>query len=58
MKTGLYLSLAVLVAALAVAFWPLLLMPRFWVSAGIVIGMVGTFIFGVASSQDGQSRKE
>jgi hypothetical protein len=54
MKTGLYLSAALLIAALAVAFWPILTTARFWVSLALVVGIVGTFFFAVATAQKRQ----
>jgi integral membrane sensor domain MASE1 len=35
-----------------VAFWPVFSSIRFWVSAGIVIGIVGTFVTSIAIAQD------
>ena len=51
MKTGLYISIALLIGSLAVAFWPVLQTSYFWVSAGIVAGIVGTFVFAIGSDQ-------
>ena len=51
MKTGLYISSVILAAALAVAFWPVIQTPRFWVTVGLIAGIVGTFFFAVASGE-------
>jgi len=51
MRTGILISGTILTAALAVAFWPVLQMPRFWVSLGIIAGMVGLLVFSIAEAQ-------
>lgn len=51
MRTGIVISGTILAAALAVAFWPVLQTPRFWVSLGIVVGMVGVLVFSIGEAQ-------
>lgn len=48
LRWGLYLSFAFLIISSAALLWPLVVTPRFWLTAGFVIGMIGTFFFTVA----------
>lgn len=52
MRTGLILSVVILLISLGVICWPLLQNTRFWVTIGIGVGMVGTFFFAVALNND------
>lgn len=51
MRIGIILSAAILAAALAVAFWPIIQTPRFWVTVGIIAGMVGVLVFSIGEAQ-------
>lgn len=44
-------SILILLGSLAVAFWPVVQSARFWVSVGIIVGIVGTFITSIAIAQ-------
>jgi len=52
MKTGRYISIALLITCLAIAFWPVLQTQYFWLSAGIVAGIIGAFIFSIAENEE------
>lgn len=50
------LFVLVLLASLAVAFWPVFYSERFWVSLGIITGIVGTFVTSIAIAQTEQRK--
>jgi len=52
MRIGIILSGTILAAALAVAFWPIIQTPRFWVTVGIIAGMVGLLVFSIGAGQE------
>ncbi|MEM7574019.1 MAG: hypothetical protein AAF433_14020 [Bacteroidota bacterium] len=44
-------SLAILIGTATVWLWPFIGTTRFWLGAGMVVGIVGTFISSIALSQ-------
>lgn len=49
---GLRLCLVLLFGSLAVLLWPMVQTPKFWLTVGVVVGMVGSLFFGIASAQN------
>jgi hypothetical protein len=47
LRWGLYLSFTSLIVSSGALLWPLVATPRFWLTAGFVVGMIGTFLFTV-----------
>jgi hypothetical protein len=47
LRWGLYLSFAFLIVSSGALLWPLMATPRFWLTTGFVVGMIGTFLFTV-----------
>jgi hypothetical protein len=47
LRWGLYLSFAFLITSSGALLWPLVVTPRFWLTTGFVVGMIGTFLFTV-----------
>ena len=53
-RSGLYLCLLLFFGSLAILFWPMVQTPKFWLTTGIIIGMVGSLFFGIASAQNSE----
>lgn len=51
-QIGLLICLALFFIPLAILFWPVVQTPKFWLTTAMVIGMVGSLIFGIANAQN------
>ena len=51
-RFGLGVSLGLLLISLAILLWPLIQTPRFWLTLGMVLGMIGSFVFALAIQRE------
>lgn len=51
MLLGLIASVSTLVVTATVWLWPFIATTKFWMGAGMVAGIIGTFIFGIGLAQ-------
>ncbi|MCB0631280.1 MAG: hypothetical protein R2824_15745 [Saprospiraceae bacterium] len=56
-RYGLYLCLAIFFGSLTILFWPIIQTPKFWLTTGIIVGMVGSLIFGIAHAQNSEDHE-